>query len=164
MCSWATGWSPPVSALLVFTSGALLVGLFLKRTGRSVFPAVLVLCVVVGGLRTALMTDPTAELARYHTQSTVQVEGLALDDAGPAGSAMRFPVRVERVFSDGGWTEVVWHGTRDGEAECAGCRETRPAAHEIWRPAAAGRSVDALRPNWTSSTIRRIWRGRASAR
>ena len=98
---------PPVSALLFITSVGLLVMLFLRRTGRSVFPAVLVLCVVIGGLRMALVTDPTAELARYHTQSPIQVEGLALDDAGPAGSAMRFPVRVERVLSDEGWTEVV---------------------------------------------------------
>lgn len=98
--------APPVSALLLLISGALLIGLFLKRIGRSVFPVVLVLCVVVGGLRMALMTDPTAELARYHTQSPVQVEALVLDDAGPAGSAMRFPVRVERVLSDGGWIEV----------------------------------------------------------
>ena len=29
-----------------------------------------------------------------------------LDDAGPAGSAMRFPMRVERILSDGGWVEV----------------------------------------------------------
>ncbi|MYD49966.1 MAG: DNA internalization-related competence protein ComEC/Rec2 [Dehalococcoidia bacterium] len=98
--------TPPVSALLLFTSGALLVALFLRRIGRSAFPVVLVLCVVIGGLRMALMTDPTTELAPYHTQSPVQVEGLALDDAGPAGSAMRFPVRVERVLSDGGWIEV----------------------------------------------------------
>lgn len=98
--------APPVSTLLLLTSGALLVALFLRRIGRSVFPAVLVLCVVIGGLRMVLMTDPTAALARYHTQSPVQMEGLALDDAGSAGSAMRFPVRVERVLSDGGWTEV----------------------------------------------------------
>ena len=97
---------PPVSALLVFTSGACLVMLFLRRVGRSVFPAVLVLWVVIGGLRMALTSDPTAELARYHTQSPVQVEGLVLDDAGPAGSATRFPVHVERVLSDGVWTEV----------------------------------------------------------
>ena len=96
----------PISALLLITSGALLVALFLRRLGRSVFPAVLVLCVVIGGLRMVLMTDPTAELARYHTQPSVQVEGMVLDDAGPAGSAMRFPVRVERVLSDNGWVEV----------------------------------------------------------
>ncbi len=89
---------PPVSALLLIASGALLVMLFLRRIGRSAFPAVLVLCVVIGGLRMTVMTDPTAELARHHTQSPVQVEGLALDDAGPAGAATRFPVRVERVF------------------------------------------------------------------
>ena len=116
---------PPVSALLVFTSVALLVGLFLRRTGRSVFPAVLVLCVVIGGLRMALMTDPTAELARYHAQSPVQVEGLALDDAGQAGSAMRFPVRVERVHSDGGWTEVEGTAlvTARPSAQAAGRRD-----------------------------------------
>ena len=98
--------APPVSTLLLLTSGALLVGLLLRRIGRSVFPAVLVLCVVIGGLRTVLMTDPTTELARYHTESAVQVEGLVVDDAGPAGSAMRFPVRVERILSDNGWGEV----------------------------------------------------------
>ena len=98
--------APPVSTLLLLTSGALLVGLLLRRIGRSVFPAVVVLCVVIGGLRTVLMTDPTTELARYHTESAVQVEGLVVDDAGPAGSAMRFPVLVERVLSDSGWTEV----------------------------------------------------------
>ena len=80
--------------------------LFLRRIGRSAFPAVLVLCVVIGGLRMTVMTDPTAELARHHTQSPVQMEGLALDDAGPAGAATRFPVRVERVLSDNGWIEV----------------------------------------------------------
>ncbi len=96
----------PISALLLITSGALLVALFLRRIGRSVFPAVLVLCVVIGGLRMALTTDPTADLARYHTESAIQVEGLMLDDAGSAGSAMRFPVRVERVLSDGGWIKV----------------------------------------------------------
>ena len=98
--------APPISALLLITSGWLLVALFLRRIGHSVFPVVLVLCVVIGGLRMALTSDPTAELAWYHTQSPVQVEGLVLDDAGPAGSAMRFPVRVERVLSDGGWIEV----------------------------------------------------------
>ena len=97
---------PSVSTLLLITSGVFLVALFLRRVGRSVFPAILVLCVVIGGLRMALMTDPTAELARYHTESAIQVEGLVLDDAGSAGSAMRFPVRVERVLSDGGWIEV----------------------------------------------------------
>ena len=97
---------PPVSALFLIASGALLVMLFLRRIGRSVFPAVLVLCVVIGGLRMTVMTDPTAELARHHTQSRVQVEGLALDDAWQAGAAPRFPVGVERVFSDNGWAEV----------------------------------------------------------
>jgi len=98
--------APPVSTLLLLTSGALLVALFLRRIGRSAFPAVLVLCVVIGGLRLAVMTDSTTELARYHTVSAIQVEGLALDDAGPVGSAMRFPVRVERIISEGGWVEV----------------------------------------------------------
>ena len=75
---------PPVSALLLFTSGALLVALFLNRIGRPVLPAVLRRSVVViGCLRTAVMTDTTAELAGYHTQSSIQVEGLVLDDAGP---------------------------------------------------------------------------------
>ena len=97
---------PPVSALLLLTSGGLLVALFLRRIGRSSFFAVLALFVLAGCFRTALMTDPTAELARYHAESAIQVEGLALDDAGPAGAATRFPVRVERVLSDGGWTEV----------------------------------------------------------
>ena len=97
---------PPVSALLLIASGTLLVMLFLRRIGHSVFPAVLVVCVVIGGLRMAVMTDPTAELARHHTQSPVQVEGLVLDDAGPTGAATRFPVRVERVLSDNGWAEV----------------------------------------------------------
>ena len=97
---------PPVSALLLLTSGALLVGLFLRRIGRPVLPAVLALFVVIGCLRIAVMTDTTAELAGYHTQSLIQVEGLALDDAGPVGAAMRFPVRVERVLWEGGWVEV----------------------------------------------------------
>ena len=97
---------PPVSALFLLTSGALLVALFLRRHGRSSLPAILALFVIVGCFRTAVMTDPTAELARYHTQNPVQVEGLVLDDAGQAGSAMRFPVRVERVLSDSEWIEV----------------------------------------------------------
>ena len=97
---------PPVAALLLITSGALLVALFIRRLGRSSLSAVLALFVIVGCFRTAVMTDPTADLARYHTESAIQVEGLALDDAEPAGSAMRFPLRVERVLSDGGWTEV----------------------------------------------------------
>ena len=97
---------PPVPALLLLTSGSLIGGLSLKRTGRSVFPAVLVLCVVLGCLRMAAMTDSTAELAGYHTQSSIQVEGLVLDDAGPVGAALRFPVRVERVLTDDGWVEV----------------------------------------------------------
>lgn len=97
---------PPPSALLVFTSGALLAAVFLRRLGRSTVPALLVLCVVLGCLRAAVMADPTSDLAKFHRERTVQVEGLALDDAGQAGAAMRFPVRVERVHSDGGWTEV----------------------------------------------------------
>ena len=97
---------PPVPALLLFTSGSLVGGLFLKRIGRSVVPAVLVLCVVLGCLRMAAMTDSTAELAGYHTQSSIQVEGLVLDDAGPVGAALRFPVHVERVLTDDGWVEV----------------------------------------------------------
>ena len=98
--------APPVSALLFLTSGALLGVLLLRRIGRSSIFAILVLFVLAGCFRTALMTDPMAELARYHTESAIQVEGLVLDDAGSAGAAMRFPVRVERVLSDGGWIEV----------------------------------------------------------
>ncbi len=97
---------PPVSALLVFTSGALLAAVFLRRIGRSTVPAILVLFVVVGCLRASVMPDPTSDLAKFHSERTVQVEGLALDDAGQAGTAMRFPVRVERVLSDDGWAEV----------------------------------------------------------
>ena len=97
---------PSVSVLLLFTSGALFVALFLKRSGRPVLPAIFALFVVIGCLRTAVMTDTTAELAGYHTQSSIQVEGLVLDDAGPVGAAMRFRVRVERVLSEGGWVEV----------------------------------------------------------
>ncbi len=96
----------PVSALLLLTSGALLVGLFLRRIGQPVLPAVLALFVVIGCLRTAVMTDTTANLAGYHTLSSIQVEGLALDDAGPVGTALRFPVRVERLLRDDGWVEV----------------------------------------------------------
>ncbi|MCY4527601.1 MAG: DNA internalization-related competence protein ComEC/Rec2 [Chloroflexi bacterium] len=98
--------APPVSALLLLTSGSLLVGLLLKRIGRSAYPAILVLCVVAGCLRSTVMTDPTAELARYHTQSPIQVEGLVLEDAGPSGAAVRFPVRIERVQAEGEWVEV----------------------------------------------------------
>ena len=97
---------PPPSALLVFASGALLAAVFLGRIGHSTLPAILALCVVLGGLRASVMADPTSDLARFHSERTVQLEGLALDDAGQAGAAMRFPVRVERVLSDGGWTEV----------------------------------------------------------
>ena len=97
---------PPVSAVLLLTSGALLVGLFLRRIGQPVLPAVLALFVVIGCLRTAVMTDTTANLAGYHTLSSIQVEGLALDDAGPVGTALRFPVRVERLLTDDGWVEV----------------------------------------------------------
>ena len=115
----------PVSALLLIASGALLVMLFLGRIGRSVLPAVLVLCVLIGGLRMAVMTDPTAELARHHTQSPVQVEALALDDAGPAGAATRFPVRVERILSDNGWAEVEGTAlvTARPSAQAAGRRD-----------------------------------------
>ena len=98
--------APSLPSLLLFTCGTLLGALFLRRIGRSSLPAILVLFIVVGCLRTAVMTDSTAELAQYHTPSPILVEGLVLDDAGPAGSAMRFPVRVERVLSDGGWVEV----------------------------------------------------------
>ena len=117
--------APPVSTLLLLTSGALLVALFLRRIGRSMFPVVLVLCVVIGGLRMALTSDPTAELAWYHTQSPVQVEGLVLDDAGSAGSATRFPVRVERVLLDEGWTEVEGTAlvTARPNAQAAGRRD-----------------------------------------
>ena len=116
---------PPVSALLFLTSGALLVALFLRRIGRSSVFAVLVLFVIAGCFRTAVMTDSTAELARYHTQSPVQVEGLALDDAEPAGSAIRFPVRVERVHSDGVWIEVEGTAlvTARPNAQAAGRRD-----------------------------------------
>ena len=115
----------PVSALLLITSGAMFVMLFLRRIGRAVFPVVLVLCVVFGGLRVALMTDSTAELAGYHTKSPIQVEGLVLDDAGSAGSAMRFPVRVERILSDGGWIEVEGTAlvTARPSAQAAGRRD-----------------------------------------
>ena len=97
---------PSVSVLLLFTSGALFVALFLKRSGRPVLPAIFALFVVIGCLRTAVMTDTTAELAGYHTQSSIQVEGLVLDDAGPVGAAMRFPLHVERVLAEDGWVEV----------------------------------------------------------
>ena len=116
---------PPVPALLLFTSGSLIGGLFLKRTGRSVVPAVLVLCVVLGCLRMAAMTDSTPELAGYHTQSSIQVEGLALYDAGPVGAALRFPVRVERVLTDDDWVEVEGTAlvTAGRSAEAAGHRD-----------------------------------------
>ena len=116
--------TPSVSALLLITSGGLLVALFLRRIGRSSFFAVLALFVFAGCFRTAVMTDSTAELARYHTQSPVQVEGLALDDAGSTGAAMRFPVRVERVLSEGGWIEV------EGTALVT----ARPSAQATGRP------------------------------
>ena len=96
----------PVSALLLLTSGALLAGLFLRRIGGPALPAVLALFVVIGCLRTAVMTNVTAGLAGYHTHSSIQVEGLALNDAGPVGSTMRFPVRVERILWDSGWVGV----------------------------------------------------------
>ena len=116
---------PPISALLLLTSGALLVGVFLRRVGRPVLPAIFALFVVVGCLRTAVMTDTTAELEGYHTQSPIQVEGLVLDDAGPVGAAMRFPVRVERVLSEGGWVEVEGTAlvTAGRSAEAAGHRD-----------------------------------------
>ena len=97
---------PSVSVLLLFTSGALFVALFLKQSGRPALPAILALFVVAGCLRTGVMTDTTTELARYHTQNPIQVEALVLDDAGATGTAMRFPVRVERVLTDDGWIEV----------------------------------------------------------
>ena len=97
---------PPISALLLITSGTLLVGLFLRRIGRPALPAVLALFVLIGCLRTAVMTDARAELARYHSTSPIQVEGLVLDDAGPAGAAMRFPVRIEHVRTKDGWVKV----------------------------------------------------------
>ena len=116
---------PPISALLLLTSGALLVGVFLRRVGRPVLPAIFALFVVIGCLRTAVMTDTTAELAGYHTQSSIQVEGLVLDDAGPVGAAMRFRVRVERVLSEGGWVEVEGTAlvTAGRSAEAAGHRD-----------------------------------------
>ena len=116
---------PSVSVLLLFTSGALFVALFLKRSGRPVLPAIFALFVVIGCLRTAVMTDTTAELAGYHTQSSIQVEGLVLDDAGPVGAAMRFRVRVERVLSEGGWVEVEGTAlvTAGRSAEAAGHRD-----------------------------------------
>ena len=97
---------PPISALLLITSGTLLVGLFLRRIGRPALPAVLALFVLIGCLRTAVMTDARAELARFHSTSPIQVEGLVLDDAGPAGAAMRFPVRIEHVRTKDGWVKV----------------------------------------------------------
>ena len=116
---------PSVSVLLLFTSGTLFVALFLKRSGRPVLPAIFALFVVIGCLRTAVMTDTTAELAGYHTQSSIQVEGLVLDDAGPVGAAMRFRVRVERVLSEGGWVEVEGTAlvTAGRSAEAAGHRD-----------------------------------------
>lgn len=114
---------PPISALLFLTSGALFAALFLKRIGRSAFPAVLVLCVVVGCLRMAATTDPTTELAGHHTGSSIQAEGLALDDAGPAGAAMRFPVRIERILTDGEWVEV------EGTALVMAQRSAEGASH-----------------------------------
>ena len=97
---------PPLSALLIFASGALFSAVIFGRIGRSTFPAILALFVVIGCLRASVIVDPTSDLAEFHSERTVQVEGLALDDAGQAGAAMRFPVRVERVLSDGGWIEV----------------------------------------------------------
>ena len=97
---------PPISALLLITSGTLLVGLFLRRIGRPALPAVLALFVLIGCLRTAVMTDARAELARYHSTSPIQVVGLVLDDAGPVGAAMRFPVRIEHVRTKDGWVRV----------------------------------------------------------
>ena len=97
---------PPVSALLTFASGALFAAVFLGRIGRSTFPAILILFVVFGCLRASVMADPTTDLARFHSNRSDQVEGLALEDAGQAGAAMRFAVRVEWVRSDEGWTEV----------------------------------------------------------
>ena len=116
---------PPVSALLFFTSGALLVALFLNRIGRPVLPAIFALFVVIGCLRTAVMTDTTEELTGYHTQSSIQVEGLVLDDAGPVGTALRFPIRVERILTEGGWVEVEGTAlvTAGRSAEAAGHRD-----------------------------------------
>lgn len=96
----------PAPALLLFISGALFITLLLRRIGRSPFPAVLVLCIALGCLRTTVMNDPGADLERFRTLGQVHVEGVVLDDAGPAGAAMRFPVRVERVRWDDVWIAV----------------------------------------------------------
>ncbi len=95
-----------VPALLMFASTALLIALLLRRTGRSAMPGVLVLCVVLGSLRAASTDDSTTALARYHGLRPIQVEGFAETDAEPVGTAMRFPLRVERIQRDDDWVEV----------------------------------------------------------
>ena len=45
-------------------------------------------------------------LVQHHSVRAIQVDGLALTDAEPAGTAMRFRLRVERIRQDNGWVEV----------------------------------------------------------
>ncbi len=96
----------PVSGLLLLISGALFAGLFLRRMGRTAFPAIVAVAVLLGCLRVAAAGDPSSDLANYHTGEAIQAEGIALEDASRVSGAIRFPVGVERVLAGDEWVEA----------------------------------------------------------
>ena len=98
---------PPATAIGLFAAASVLLALLLRSVGRSALPAILLLLALLGALRVGLLAgDAGSSLAAYHGHRPVHVEGLVVGYPEPAGTATQFRLSVERVESDGAWTEA----------------------------------------------------------
>ena len=92
--------------LLLLLAGLLAVPLLISMR-RSSLAAVATVALVLGVMRVDLAwEDPTIALKAYHG-SSVQVEGTVSEEPSVDRTVARFPLRVDRIRTEGAWEETA---------------------------------------------------------
>ena len=112
--AWVAGvllgarYEPTVAAIALLVLASLLLAGLLRSVGRPVFPAVLLLAVVLGIARVGAWDQrPDGQLAHYHGPGSVLLEGSVVDDPDVSGRATRFRFKVASIDTGRGLEAVA---------------------------------------------------------
>jgi competence protein ComEC len=85
-------FSLPPAALYMFLSACVPLALLLKARGRSIWPAVLTLALLLGLLRVQLQGSTAPSISLYNGVGTVQVDGVIVEDPEIRGRLVKLVV------------------------------------------------------------------------